>query len=114
MGWDTPLLEDYAHLRSQDGGNGKFLELSAPSVYGMGVSMPVKIGNNDFGVELNHVYAYYGVSSQTDITCQVSYAHAILAWTPSFSVSSSGSVSFGGIGVQRETFYGTPFTLYHS
>ena len=108
------LIEDSAHLRSQDGGDGKYLKLSAPSVYGMGVSMPVKIGTNDFGFEVNHVYAYYGVSSQTDITCQVSYAHAILAWTPSFSVSSSGSVSFGGLGVQRKTFYGTPFTLYHS
>lgn len=112
---ETPLLlEDFAHLRSQDGGDGEYLKLSAPSVYGMGVSMPVKIGNNDFGFDLNHVYAYYGVSSQTDITCQVSYAHATLAWTPSFSVSSSGAVSFGGVGVQRETFYGTPFTLYHS
>lgn len=108
------LIDDLAHLRSQDGGNGNFLKLSAPSVYGMGVSIPVDIGTNELYFGVNHVYAYYGVSSQTDITCQVSYAHAILAWTPSFSVSSSGSVSFGGIGIQRETFYGTPFTLYHS
>lgn len=108
---------DFAHLRSQDGGDGAYLKLSAPSVYGMGVSMPVAIAKDDNEYEcdvVNHVYAYYGVSSQNDITCQVSYAHAILAWTPSFSVSSSGSVSFGGIGMQRETFYGTPFTLYHS
>ena len=76
--------------------------------------MPTDIGDSNFSFEIDHVYAYYGVSSQTDITCQVSYAHAILAWTPSFSVSSVGTVSFGGIGVQRETFYGTPFTLYHS
>ncbi len=116
--WGYPedgfTITDYAHLRSQDGGNGEYLKLSAPSVYGMGVSMPTDIGDSNFSVEIDHVYAYYGVSSQTDITCQVSYAHAILAWTPSFSVSSVGTVSFGGIGVQRETFYGTPFTLYHS
>jgi len=111
---DGLVVNDYAHLRSQDGGDGKYLKLSAPSVYGMGVSMPADIGTNDFSLDIDHVYAYYGVSSQTDITCQVSYAHAILAWTPSFSVSSSGSVSFGGVGIQRETFYGTPFTLYHS
>lgn len=111
---DGLVVNDYAHLRSQDGGDGEYLKLSAPSVYGMGVSIPADIGTNDFSLDIDHVYAYYGVSSQTDITCQVSYAHAILAWTPSFSVSSSGSASFGGITIQRETFYGTPFTLYHS
>lgn len=59
------------------------------------------------------VYAYYGVSSQNDITAQVSYAHAILAWSPSFSVNSKGAVSFGGVSAQRQVFNGDAFTLYY-
>ena len=45
------------------------------------------------------------------IGCKVSYAHAILAWKPSFSVSSGGSVSFGELGIQRQVFNGTAFTI---
>lgn len=99
-----------AHLL---GNNGNFLKTSSPNMYGMGAEVQLEFYNYP-PYMLHSVYAYYGVSAQTDITCQVSYAHTILAWTPSFSISSGGSVSFGGIGIQRQTFYGTPFTLYHS
>lgn len=108
---------DSSHLYSAYGGNGTYLKLSSPDMYGMGVSFPVcntPYGGHGEQFIVHHVYAFYGVSAQTDITCQVSYAHAILAWTPSFSVNTKGAVSFGGIGLQRQTFYGTPITLYHS
>lgn len=105
---------DIGHLYSANGGDGRCLKLSSPNMYGTGVSFPITAYTYGDYYTVQHVYAYYGVSAQTDITCQVSYAHAILGWTPSFSISTSGSVSFGGIGAQRQTFYGTPITLYHS
>lgn len=110
--WKHPSLgtkkSDYATLSSR----GSFISLSNPSIHGIGAAFPIGVGQSG-QIIVNNVTCYYGISSQQDVSCQVSYAHAILAWSPSFSVSSGGSVSFGGIGVQRQVFNATAFTLYH-
>ena len=112
--WQHPLTKDIydtAYFYSNNG-KGTYISLSNPDTKGLAVKVPIGIGQQS-QVLLTKVYAYYGVSSQSDITCQVSYAHAILAWSPSVSISSSGSISFGGLGVQRQVFNGYAFTLYH-
>lgn len=106
-------VTDTAYLYDDDGGDGTYVSLSTPSMYGMGAEFPLSIGQQN-QISINKVYAYYGVSAQKDITCQVSYAHSILAWSPSFSISSSGDISFGGLGIQRQVFHGTAFTLYYN
>ncbi|MBE6671777.1 MAG: hypothetical protein E7593_06200 [Ruminococcaceae bacterium] len=105
-------INDTAYLYDEDGGDGKLISLSNPNIYGIGAEFPLGTGQQS-QVLVDKVYCYYGVSCQKDISCQVSYAHAILAWNPSFSISSGGSVSFGGLGIQRQTFHANAFTLYH-
>ena len=112
--WTHPLMTitDKGHLYDEDGGDGDYLTLTTPNLYGMGIEFPLGVGQQK-QVIIEKVYAYYGVSSQSDITAQVSYAHALLAWNPSFSVNSKGIVSFGGLSIQREVFNGDAFTLYY-
>ena len=103
-------IKDTAYLSK---GKGKYISISTPSLYGIGAKFPIGVGQQG-KIIVDKVYCYYGVSSQKDISCQVSYAHGILSWNPSFSVSSGGTVSFGGVSIRRQTFFGTAFTLYHS
>lgn len=113
--WDhavTGMIEDNAYLYDEDGGDGTYISLTNPSMLGMGAEFPVGIGQQG-KIIINKIFAFYGVSAQNDISCQVSYAHAILTWNPSFSISSSGSISFGGLAVQRKVYNGRAFTLYH-
>lgn len=105
-------VTDIAYLYDEHGGDGNYVSLTTPNMYGMGAEFPLGVGQQS-QITINKIYAYYGVSAQKDITCQVSYAHAIIAWDPSFSISATGDVSFGGIGLQRQVFNGTAFTLYH-
>lgn len=108
----SQTINDEGHLYDSDGGDGDYLTLTTPDMNGMGIKFPLGVGQqNQFRID--KVYAYYGVSSQNDITAQVSYAHAILAWSPSFSVNSKGAVSFGGVSAQRQVFNGDAFTLYY-
>ena len=105
-------VTDTAYLYDEHGGDGNYVSLTTPNMYGMGAEFPLGVGQQS-QITINKIYAYYGVSAQKDITCQVSYAHAIIAWDPSFSISATGDVSFGGVGLQRQVFNGTAFTLYH-
>lgn len=105
-------VNDTAYLYDEDGGNGRLISISNPSIYGIGAEFPLGTGQQS-QILIDKVYCFYGVSAQSDISCQVSYAHAILTWNPSFSVSSGGSVSFGGLGIQRQTFKANAFTLHH-
>lgn len=110
--WKHPSLGTQKYDSASLSNKGSFISLSTPSIHGIGATFPIGVGQSGQLI-VNNVYCYYGISSQKDVSCQVSYAHAILAWTPSFSVSSGGSVSFGGLGIQRQVFNGTAFTLYH-
>ena len=105
-------VDDTAYLYPADGGAGSFLTLGTPDLYGLSAEFPIGILQQD-QVIVKKVVAYYGVTAQKDITCQVSYAHAILAWNPSVSISTGGAVSFGGLGVQRQVFNGIPYTVYY-
>lgn len=99
-------------MYDSDGGDGDYLTLTTPDTNGMGIEFPLGVGQQK-RITIDKVYAYYGVSSQQDITSQVSYAHAIIAWNPSFSINSKGAVSFGGLSAQRQVFNGDAFTLYY-
>lgn len=112
--WTHPLIniEDTGHLYDKNGGDGNYLSLSTPDLYGMGIKFPLGVWQQN-QVTIEKVYAYYGISSQSDISAQVSYAHAIIAWNPSFSVNTKGAVSFGGLSAQRQVFNGDAFTLYY-
>ncbi|MCI8304886.1 MAG: hypothetical protein HFF52_09755 [Lawsonibacter sp.] len=115
--WLSDFLDpiyDTAFMQGGNIGNGKHITMATTSLFGLGIYFPVSLYPNERHVRtLKYIYAYYGVSSQQDITCRVSYAHGKIAWTPSFSVDSSGTISFGGIDLQREVFNGTGFTIYH-
>mgnify|MGYP005750278359 CR=1 FL=1 len=99
-----------SHLYESFGGKDSGLEISTPSMYGIGATFPL---THDRSYVIKKAYMYYGVSCQQDITCQVAYAHAKPVWNPSFSISSTGAISFGGLSISRQTFYGTAFTLYY-
>lgn len=99
-----------SHLYESFGGKDADMEISTPSIYGIGATFPLIC---DRSYTIKKAYIYYGVSCQQDITCQVAYGHAKPMWNPSFSVSTSGAISFGGPTISRQTFYGTAFTLYH-
>lgn len=73
----SQTINDEGHLYDSDGGDGDYLTLTTPDMNGMGIKFPLGVGQqNQFRID--KVYAYYGVSSQNDITAQVSYAHAIV------------------------------------
>lgn len=111
--WDSINGEIYdtAYLYSEHGGDGDHIEMYTPSVYGLAAEFDVKVKDVIY-YYVNRLYMYYGVYSENDINCQVAYAHEILGWTPSVEVS-IGGISFGGVGLQRQTFYGTTFSLSH-
>lgn len=98
--------------------NNNLLSFDCHDTHALGVKIPLlrykSTYNHTYEGRLHRAYAYYGVTAQEDISCQVSYAHAIVAWTPSFSVDSNATTTFGGLSVQRQAFYMTPFTLYHN
>lgn len=91
---------------------GTHISLTYPPMFGVGAQfqMATELPNAKI---LKRASCYYGVSSQNDITCQISYAHAKIVWTPGFSIDASGTVSFGGASIQRQVFYASPFTLAH-
>ncbi len=111
IGLDVVKKTELAHLYESFGKNGTKLKVSTPSMYGIGATFPLTY--DGVGLYVNKVYMYYGVSCQQDITCQVAYAHAKPMWNPSFSISSTGAISFGSFTIARQTFYGTAFTLYY-
>lgn len=78
----------------------------------MGVDFPIVVYPERDRI-LKYVSAFYGFSSQNDVSCHISYAHGILVWEPSFGIDSGGTVSFGGVSFQREVFHTDARTLYH-
>ena len=110
-------LYDYAYI-DQDSGEGDLLYGSAlkiynPSVYG--VAVDVQVGLSQEGPVLEYVYAYYGITTQNDVTCQVAYAHKTLGiGGPSVGIDASATISFSvGIVSSMNEYFGRAFTLYH-
>ncbi len=108
-------ISDTAYI-GQNGGKGEVygdkLKIYNPSIYG--VAVDVQVGFPD-GPALKNVYAYYGIVTQNDVSCQVGYAHSTLGLSdPSVSIDSSGSISFSvGVLSTMEKYFGRAFTLYH-
>ncbi len=111
--WDTPDDDFYTedcYLSDSSG----LIHLYTPSVHGLGAEFDIQayVPSLNRVSTVRRVTLYYGISMQSDVSCQVAYAHGIIAWDPSFSVD-TGSISFGGLSPQREVFSGRSFTLYH-
>ena len=117
-----PMLEDSvydtAYIGENEGrGNvdlGSALKIYNPSIYGVAVDVFVDLRGN-YGPALKYVYAYYGISTPNDVTCQVGYAHSTVGFgDPSVSIDGSGSISFSvGLISTMDDYYGRAFTLYH-
>lgn len=113
--WSNGLQNDAAINRN--GGKGEknedTLKIYNPGVNGIAVEVQVGLSNE--GPVLKCVYAYYGISTQNDVTCQVGYAHKTLGFGgPNVSIDYSGLISFSvGLASSMETYYGRAFTLYH-
>lgn len=90
------------------------IEVYNPSIYGLAVKTPLSLDISG-DIRLEYVYAYYGISTQNDVSCQVAYSHATVGLGGiSVSVSSAGSISFGAsIGQTKEDYMGRAFTLSH-
>lgn len=115
--WDTPDGDFYTedcYLSDSGSGDSGLIDLSTSDLEALGAEFDIDpyIPSLNCGSSVRHVTLYYGISMQSDVTCQISYAHGIIKWDPSFSVD-SGSVSFGGLVTQREEFFGRSFTLSH-
>ena len=108
-------FDDTAYI-GENGGkgdHGEALKIYNPSIYGIAVDVRVRLTSP--GPTLKNVYAYYGISTQNDVSCQVAYAHKTVGiGDPSVSIDGSGSVSFSiGIISTMNDYFGQIFTLYH-
>lgn len=84
---------------------------------GKGIAAEIKLAAPGIAYTsyLKHAYAYYGISTQNDVTCQVAYAHKTLGLGDiSVSVDNSGAISFSSpIATTMDKYYGQAFTLVH-
>lgn len=118
--WDASLLNyvnETAYIGQNNGkGEGFYgyaLKIYNPSIYGVAVDVIFDL--NGYGNDLQFVYAYYGISTQNDVTCQVGYAHKTVGiGDPSVGIDSSGSISFSiGLVSTMNEYFGKAFTLSH-
>jgi len=97
-----------------------------PSIYGLAVESDIGATNliagdnhgiagvNNNGIPRSFV-AYYGISTQEDVSSQVGYSHKTIGLgKPTVSASSSGALGFSiGIAGSKSDYLGRSFTLYY-
>ena len=115
-----PAAVSYTHLESSQ------LYVYNPSIYGLAVESDIGATNliagdnhgiagvNNNGIPRSFV-AYYGISTQEDVSSQVGYSHKTIGLgKPTVSASSSGALGFSiGIAGSKSDYLGRSFTLYY-